>query len=424
MCIEPPLPPHSPSGLPKISSIMPSTSQPLAMQWPWPRWVLAILSRSVEVHADADGGGFLAGIEMHEAGNAAGRELDVHPLLEIADRAHHAVRRQKLLAIELHGCRSPVVRWFVAPSLGQHRAAEASRGPFFGAGAARWRSGAVPGGGGRSAGRWRIRARRCCTATGCAHHGIAGAYLPLPVQPGRLEAALRGLAALGFAGCNVTRAAQGGGAGRLVDTPDAAAPRHRRGEPGRGAPGRLAARRQHRRLRLPRQPARARARLAGGRRPGGGARRRRRGARGGRGAGATPARRTCGWSTAPRERAEALAAELGGPMRCSTGTSRARALEGAALLVNTTTPGHDAASRRSTSTSPRCRRRRWCATSSTCRWRRPLLAAARARGNPVVDGLGMLLHQAVPAFEAWFGVRPEVTPELRAQIEATVAIGR
>jgi shikimate dehydrogenase len=44
----------------------------------------------------------------------------------------------------------------------------------------------------------------------------------------------------------------------------------------------------------------------------------------------------------------------------------------------------------------------------------PLLAAARRRGNPVVDGLGMLLWQAVPGFEAWFGVRPEVTDELRA----------
>ena len=43
----------------------------------------------------------------------------------------------------------------------------------------------------------------------------------------------------------------------------------------------------------------------------------------------------------------------------------------------------------------------------------PLLAAARERGNPIVDGLGMLLHQAVPGFEAWFGVRPEVTAELR-----------
>ena len=43
----------------------------------------------------------------------------------------------------------------------------------------------------------------------------------------------------------------------------------------------------------------------------------------------------------------------------------------------------------------------------------PLLAAARARGNPAVDGLGMLLHQAVPGFERWFGVRPIVTPALR-----------
>ncbi len=50
----------------------------------------------------------------------------------------------------------------------------------------------------------------------------------------------------------------------------------------------------------------------------------------------------------------------------------------------------------------------------------PLLADARALGLRTVDGLGMLLHQAVPGFEAWFGVRPEVTPELRAKIEATL----
>ena len=43
----------------------------------------------------------------------------------------------------------------------------------------------------------------------------------------------------------------------------------------------------------------------------------------------------------------------------------------------------------------------------------PLLAAAKARGNTVVDGLGMLLHQARPGFEAWFGQRPEVTEDLR-----------
>jgi shikimate dehydrogenase len=44
----------------------------------------------------------------------------------------------------------------------------------------------------------------------------------------------------------------------------------------------------------------------------------------------------------------------------------------------------------------------------------PLLAVAQARGLATVDGLGMLLHQAVPGFEKWFGVRPQVTAELRA----------
>jgi len=50
----------------------------------------------------------------------------------------------------------------------------------------------------------------------------------------------------------------------------------------------------------------------------------------------------------------------------------------------------------------------------------PLVADARTLGLRTVDGLGMLLHQAIPGFEAWFGVRPEVTPELRAKIEATL----
>jgi shikimate dehydrogenase len=48
----------------------------------------------------------------------------------------------------------------------------------------------------------------------------------------------------------------------------------------------------------------------------------------------------------------------------------------------------------------------------------PLLAAARAHGLKTADGLGMLLHQAVRGFELWFGQRPEVTPELRALVEA------
>ncbi|MGY8960169.1 MAG: shikimate dehydrogenase, partial [Alphaproteobacteria bacterium] len=48
-----------------------------------------------------------------------------------------------------------------------------------------------------------------------------------------------------------------------------------------------------------------------------------------------------------------------------------------------------------------------------------LLARARARGNAVVDGLGMLLHQARPGFEAWFGISPAVTPALRKFVLAS-----
>jgi shikimate dehydrogenase len=49
----------------------------------------------------------------------------------------------------------------------------------------------------------------------------------------------------------------------------------------------------------------------------------------------------------------------------------------------------------------------------------PLLAAARARGNVTVNGLGLLLNQARPAFNAWFGVMPEITPALKQAIAAT-----
>ncbi len=47
-----------------------------------------------------------------------------------------------------------------------------------------------------------------------------------------------------------------------------------------------------------------------------------------------------------------------------------------------------------------------------------LLKEAAERGNPTLDGLGMLLHQAAPGFEAWFGTKPEVTEDLRAHVLA------
>jgi len=53
-----------------------------------------------------------------------------------------------------------------------------------------------------------------------------------------------------------------------------------------------------------------------------------------------------------------------------------------------------------------------------------LLAAASRRGHPVVDGLGMLLHQGRPGFEAWFGASVQVTDRLRTAMLATLASAR
>ncbi len=111
-------------------------------------------------------------------------------------------------------------------------------------------------------------------------------------------------------------------------------------------------------------------------------------------------------------RAEALAETLGGAVHAVPWAVRADALAGAALLVNTTTLGM--------SGQPPLELDLDALPGDAvvndivyAPLETPLLAAARARGNPAVDGLGMLLHQARPGFEAWFGVRPEVTAALR-----------
>lgn len=51
-----------------------------------------------------------------------------------------------------------------------------------------------------------------------------------------------------------------------------------------------------------------------------------------------------------------------------------------------------------------------------------LLREARARGHRTMDGLGMLMHQAVPSFAAWFGIAPKVTAELRAVLEEKLGV--
>jgi shikimate dehydrogenase len=118
-------------------------------------------------------------------------------------------------------------------------------------------------------------------------------------------------------------------------------------------------------------------------------------------------------------RAEALAAVLGPPLVPLPWEKLTPSLADAALLVNTTTlgmKGQPALEIDLAKLPP-------SAVVNDIVYvplETPLLATARACGNPVVDGLGMLLYQAQPSFTGWFGVRPEVTPELRAHILASL----
>jgi shikimate dehydrogenase len=119
-----------------------------------------------------------------------------------------------------------------------------------------------------------------------------------------------------------------------------------------------------------------------------------------------------------RARGEALQRDLGGPITPLAWSDRAAALEGAAMLVNTTSQGMMGEPPLDLALD-RLPARALVSDIIYIPRETPLLAAARQRGNPTVNGLGMLLHQARPAFHAWFGVMPQVTPELRAMIEAT-----
>lgn len=250
-----------------------------------------------------------------------------------------------------------------------------------------------------------------------AQYGIPGAYLPMPVQPGRVEAALRGLPALGFAGCNVTIPHKAEAA-RLADRVDPVAQRM-------GAVNLIVV-----------QPDGS---LSGFNKDGYGFIENLRDGcpdwRGdagpavvlGAGGGARSVVVSLLEEAAPeirlinrtRDRAADLAAEFGPAVQALDWAERDRALAGAALLVNTTNQGM-------TGQAPLDLRLDDLPPGAlVCDiiynpLQTPLLIAARARGNPTVNGLGMLLHQARPAFEAWFGVRPDITPELRAAIEATI----
>jgi shikimate dehydrogenase len=250
-----------------------------------------------------------------------------------------------------------------------------------------------------------------------ARHGIRGDYVLLDVRPENLARALRALPALGFAGCNLTiphkeaAVAAMDGVDPLVTRMGAmncvaVGPDGRLHGMNNDAFGYLESIREA----VPgwRADAGPVAVLgAGG------------GARAIVHALADAGARDIRIANRDRARADRLAAEVGMAATALDWGDRAEALPGAAMLVNCTSMGMHGQPALDIALD-RLPRDAIVSDIVYVPLETPLLAAARLRGNLCVDGLGMLLHQARPAFHAWTGVMPEVTPELRAMVAATI----
>jgi shikimate dehydrogenase len=118
------------------------------------------------------------------------------------------------------------------------------------------------------------------------------------------------------------------------------------------------------------------------------------------------------------DKAKEIADAVGPVVKVLPWDRRADALDGAALLANATSLGMAGKPPLEISLD-RLPKRALVGDLIYIPPETPLLAAARTRGNITVNGLGLLLNQARPAFNAWFGVMPEITPELRQAIAAT-----
>lgn len=249
-----------------------------------------------------------------------------------------------------------------------------------------------------------------------AENGLRGSYVLLPVQPERIAEALRGLSALGFAGCNLTIPHKVA-AMALVDRIDPLAQRigaintivveadgslsgrntdafgfiqslrdvqtHWRADTGPvtviGAGGA------------------ARAILAGL---------------------IDEGAKEIRLVNRSMEKAQALAQEFGPVIHAIRWEDRHDALADCALLVNTTNQGMQGQA--ALDLSLECLPTQALVTDIVYTpLETPLLNAANLRGNTTVNGLGMLVNQARLAFEAWFGARPEIKPDLLEKIKAS-----
>ena len=249
-----------------------------------------------------------------------------------------------------------------------------------------------------------------------AQYSLKGAYVQLPVQPQNLEAAIRGLPALGFAGCNIT-VPHKVNAMQLMDTLHPAARR-------------VAA--------INTVVVQADGSLLGMNNDGYGyiqslrdAQPDWRGDAGpalvmGAGGAAraivvalldegVPEVRLCNRT---QEKAQALIDAFGDRVTVVPWADRNSAMAGVRLLVNTTTQGMHGQPALDVALDD-LPAEALVSDAIYIPLETPLLAAARQRGHQTVNGLGMLLNQARPAFQAWFGVQPELTPGLIAAVQAT-----
>lgn len=114
-----------------------------------------------------------------------------------------------------------------------------------------------------------------------------------------------------------------------------------------------------------------------------------------------------------------LAAALGSAVRTHPWKDRNDVIDGAALVVNTTSQGMVGQGQLDVSLE-KLAANAIAADIVYIPLETPFLAAAGARGNATVSGLGMLLHQGPLAWRSWFGIEPEVTDELRRLVEQSL----
>ena len=247
------------------------------------------------------------------------------------------------------------------------------------------------------------------------HHGVDGAYIPIPVSPDDIDTVIKTLPKLGFRGANVTvphKIAAFNAADQLSPAAQAI-----------GAVNTLVCREDgsifgdntdgygfiaNLKAGAPNWNASASPALV---------------------LGAGGAARAVVWSlldagvpkvtltNRTQEKAEIIANDMSGDVTVIPWKEREDAVQGAGLIVNTTTLGMTG--------KPALELNITNAAATPVvtdivyvPLQTPLLRDAAAVRCQVVDGLGMLLHQAVPGFEAWFGVRPDVTSALRDHVLA------